>query len=847
MPSEDFGLGSWWDIYRKGRDGKPKGKGGGGGPKAKVRFGKQTARGRLYPVPPRPKSVIVKNKFFKADRWTDKRVRAWINYCAKGRVQESTPQTSLERNQDEPKLDHEPLKENSIKHEEITKRALPGEKAVSPLPDYISRDPVFFNGQRDGIHPDEAAKIILDNVGKSVSHHTLVLSNGDPKIDLKDYTREQMKVLQEALGHKITWVANVNRDTGPNKEHVHVTIAGRIAEFTEPKRNHEREHQNREYDSKDIDLKRVSPEDTVRNPAGPAVTKFHSTKELLEFDEFCKDDHYIDKEDYRKLWSWIGTKEQHGENTYGTPPLKERDDDRREQSTGSKNGHDARAENANESAKASRSDETGAPLPSDIAAANRDQTGKLHEQLREGRDPVTELPTIMKPAAPERVNDLSAIREPLVPETKQIDYERIPARDKVETSHAPITKYSPVADITKAIHERVAIASAIDQLRYWREENARSSKTEGAEHQSTKNEKLNAQAKPEKKVQIGDQVLTKDSNRDALDAAWQELKPQREEISKLERWQRDKLLLGEDWYGEPPTKERAEPTQNPVDRPQPEPKAEHIKSPEQAKETTPQKSLDEVAHELTGGKTISVSAVKLDAALKRYDKISPEKQKERKDSANQRGDVFITRDAIALMREHGNYYVHCMRNLDRVIDQEIQREHSERVHIREKHPRDQEARIEKLVKKRESIEKKGPKQIQDRPALQYRARESNQKLEQLLANTRANRNTHEEQAKAQKGQAPDVVTQSNSWKRLDVNIWSIGPVQTFLGGSVVKRTLEGQYSYTVPAHMYESEKAKYPTKPTYERAPGPGQSFAVKSDAERLASRKPRDHKGRLR
>lgn len=788
--ASDSGTPSWWNAIQTKRD--KKAGGGGGGPKPKIKFGKQTARGRLYPVPPKSggKRTIVKARYFKMDKWTEKRVRAWINYCSQQKIRtDIQPATERSREVDLTAKNDHPAG-TTIKHEEIAKGVHPQGDKSQPLalPGYMLREPFFFNSQRDGITPEEASKNILDNVGKSVSHHTLVLSPGDRDIDLKDYTREQMKVLQEALGHQLTWVGNINRDTGADKQHVHVTIAGRIANFQEPQRDIQRDHQDRVYDSKDIDLSRLSTDDKIIHPDGPIVSKFHSQKELVEFDAYCKDDHYIDKPDYQKLWGWIGTKQQRGEEAFGLPPLKENE---REHN---------KSQDAPELAKV---------------------------------DPIS-------PGLRELGEQDSTKSEP------RIDYDKIRDADKIENDGQIISKYSPLSEIGQALNERSDVQAAIKTIGAWRKAAKHETQQRGNKDDGGKEDKsVEREGKPQQKIRVGDIEVSRDSKLDELEDAWKTLKPERSEIDKLNRWQRDKILLGEDWYGQPPMLERADKQDSSVKTNAPDKTkgqdkelAERKIGEPKGEQGSPYKSVDDIAKELTGDKITSVQAVKLDAALNRYDRIAaaPKKQAERKDAANARGDVFLTADALAVMREHGDYYLHCMRTLDRTITEQINRDRVERIHVRETHPRLQGG-LKDLVKTKQNNVSQIKAHLEPGDFL---AKDTERKVKEIISGSYVNGAKAQEPDTTKKAPGADMVTQGNAWKRLATHLSEIDTTHSVKASEKAKEP-QGTDNRTTPNEQPEPNTPKNPIQRSF-----PQHSDHARDEGAKQPPPRARDHKGRL-
>jgi len=86
-------------------------------------------------------------------------------------------------------------------------------------------------------------------------------------------------------------------------------------------------YEPRDWDRSDIDLSKVPAEDKIRLSTGDVITKYDSSDYLKEIDQDLRDGALarIDREQYGKMWSWLGHKEAAGEMYYGEPPLKEID------------------------------------------------------------------------------------------------------------------------------------------------------------------------------------------------------------------------------------------------------------------------------------------------------------------------------------------------------------------------------------------------------------------------------------------------------------------------------------------------------------------------------------------
>jgi len=95
----------------------------------------------------------------------------------------------------------------------------------------LLRDKTFFSRFDNDITPNDVQKSLLANKGERVAFHEMMISPGSNAIDLVDYTRHQMKALEDHLGHSLIWYGNVHRDT--DHFHANVLIAGRIPDGRE--------------------------------------------------------------------------------------------------------------------------------------------------------------------------------------------------------------------------------------------------------------------------------------------------------------------------------------------------------------------------------------------------------------------------------------------------------------------------------------------------------------------------------------------------------------------------------------------------------------------------------------
>jgi hypothetical protein len=152
--------------------------GGGGGGKPRIRFGNTGPRGRMYGKPAKGTVAIAKNKYIKAGKGSHAAIREHLRY-----IQER------ERGEREPERK-------------------------------------FFDRDRSSIERDEVFQKMLENRGDRTAMHTLILSPGDNSIDIRDYTRDSMKALEERMGHNLDWYATIHENT--DHWHAHVVIAGKV-------------------------------------------------------------------------------------------------------------------------------------------------------------------------------------------------------------------------------------------------------------------------------------------------------------------------------------------------------------------------------------------------------------------------------------------------------------------------------------------------------------------------------------------------------------------------------------------------------------------------------------------
>jgi len=423
MPLE---LPSWYDLWRKKQNQSPSKylakSGGGGGGSPKTRIGRTGPRGRRFPVlkTPQQRSIVIKSRYIKNDATAANRLRRWIYYCVKEKVTE---------------------KEREQQHDG---RELELNRDLSTAE---LREKHFFNAHREEMSYFEALKLIRDNVGQNVAFHTIILSSGYRQIDPQAFARDQMAALEAELGHQLIWVANCHRDTGPDKMHVHVTVAGRIP-GTEQLREERKERTEplQIPAGYKIDYDKIDAQDKITGADGLNYSKYDSVERLKDFSEFCNsdDENHIPRHEYQALWRWIGTKEQNGENCYGKPPLQKQeweiDLDKVENEDRLDFGkrtytkfHSLKELSAldnilKESGKGDLEPADKAKLEEWIQAKERDGEGVFGEApLKEvERDPEAEARTRL---------------------SRQIDISKIPIEERIQPLGKTYTKYHPLGEL----------------------------------------------------------------------------------------------------------------------------------------------------------------------------------------------------------------------------------------------------------------------------------------------------------------------------------------------------------------------------------------------------------------
>lgn len=225
-------------------------RGGGGGGRPRIRFGRLGARGRMFGTGARAtggktKTAVVKSKYVKAGKDSNRHIGAHLRYIEE-----------RERGENE--------KERS-----------------------------FFDRDRQGIERREVEAAMRENKGEKAAMHKLILSPGDNSIDLKDYTRDCMEQLEKRLGHELDWYGVTHENTDHN--HAHVVIAGKIPdrqrdlerreakELAEQDRRDAKEisdllygekREERQIDDIDSDVRELLPDGKSLSPQAASWDKF---------------------------------------------------------------------------------------------------------------------------------------------------------------------------------------------------------------------------------------------------------------------------------------------------------------------------------------------------------------------------------------------------------------------------------------------------------------------------------------------------------------------------------------------------------------------------------------------
>ncbi len=178
---------------------RERGGGGGGGGRPRIRFGNTGPRGRMYGKPPKGTVAIAKSKYIRAGKGSHAAIREHLRYI-----------------QERERAEHEPERK-------------------------------FFDRDRQGIERGEVFEKMLENRGDRTAMHTLILSPGDNRIDIQDYTRESMEALEERMGHRIDWYATIHENT--DHYHAHVVIAGKIPGWEREVERREAKGWQRDYNA----------------------------------------------------------------------------------------------------------------------------------------------------------------------------------------------------------------------------------------------------------------------------------------------------------------------------------------------------------------------------------------------------------------------------------------------------------------------------------------------------------------------------------------------------------------------------------------------------------------------
>lgn len=233
----------------------------------------------------------------------------------------------------------------------------------------------FINATRENINGWEVNKRIRELNEDNVIIHRIVLSPGVEGVDMDAYTRYVMRELEHSRGQTLTYFATTHRNT--NHTHAHLVILGtKDGKEVRLNRKHyttireagdrylERYHHYERYQDREIhDLmqrgyerdrgdshfermlfdinsnlsleelekqkeltERLVKEEAIRNLPDEEIinceagqfTKYSKLNELLDLDQKLRDGEYpyIPKEEYKKIWTWIGNKKQFGDKYY---------------------------------------------------------------------------------------------------------------------------------------------------------------------------------------------------------------------------------------------------------------------------------------------------------------------------------------------------------------------------------------------------------------------------------------------------------------------------------------------------------------------------------------------------
>ena len=237
---------------------------------------------------------------------------------------------------------------------------------------------VFFDAEKDKTDID-LRETVRNLKTRGAAAHELVLSPGVNTVDPMAYTRELMSKLERSKGQELEWVAVAHSNTDHNHIHVLMSGESKDKKpVLLRKDDHanmrewgdkyiEREHYLERYLDREADRgidrgfeydrgdemfnrlvfgikggkeqQKAKPERVERKPKewdkgkavaelpdhekiitaqGEVLTKFSRQSELKQFCQKLADgeEKRLSKEDYKKLWSWIGTKEKAGDDYF---------------------------------------------------------------------------------------------------------------------------------------------------------------------------------------------------------------------------------------------------------------------------------------------------------------------------------------------------------------------------------------------------------------------------------------------------------------------------------------------------------------------------------------------------
>ncbi len=236
----------------------------------------------------------------------------------------------------------------------------------------------FFDEEKDETDKD-LREVIMGLRSRGAAAHELILSPGVNQVDAMAYTRELMEKLEKYKGQELNWVAVAHSNTehnhihvlisGETKDHNPVLIRkddhGKLREWGDKyiEREHyferylEREAERDldrgfDYDRGDAVFNRLlygikggkeqekpkdrpverKPKEWTKEKAvaeladdekiitanGEVLSRFSSSVELKEFcyKLSAGEEKRLSRDEYKRLWSWIGTKERAGDDYY---------------------------------------------------------------------------------------------------------------------------------------------------------------------------------------------------------------------------------------------------------------------------------------------------------------------------------------------------------------------------------------------------------------------------------------------------------------------------------------------------------------------------------------------------